>query len=59
MDSQDRSEARAVYRNARQGSQGKGDADNRISQADKDKAPIWCKCIFPRFKDKCKVCNEH
>jgi hypothetical protein len=59
MDEQDRSEARAVYRNARQGSQGKGDADNRISQADKDKAPIWCKCIFPRFKDKCKVCNEH
>ena len=57
MDSQDRSEARAVYRNARQTAGGKGDL-SRISQAEKDKAPIWCKCPLPRFKDKCEVCND-
>ena len=55
MDEQDRSEARAVYRNARQGSQGKGDKPRGTL----DKAPIWCNCFPARFKDKCKVCNEH
>ena len=32
MDAQDKSEKRAEYRNARQGSQGKGYADNRTSR---------------------------
>lgn len=58
MDNQDRSEARAEYRNARQSSTGKGDADTRISQADKDKAVIWCDCFPARFKDKCERCHE-
>jgi len=56
MDSQDKSEARAEYRNARQTSGGKGD-DDRTTQAEKDNAAIWCDCPLPRFKDKCEVCR--
>lgn len=57
MIDQDKSEARATYRNVRQSSTGKGDADNRLTQADKDKAVIWCDCPMPRFKDRCEKCK--
>lgn len=56
MDKQDASEARAVYRNARQTSGGKGD-HFKLTQAEKDSASIWCDCPMPRFKDKCAKCN--
>ena len=52
------SKRKARLSNARQTEGGKGDTD-RIKQADKDRAPIWCNCFPARFKDKCKVCNEH
>ena len=54
MDAQDKSEARATYRNARQTSGGKGDKPRGTL----DNAKIWCDCPMPRFKDKCEVCND-
>ena len=57
MDKMEQSEARAEYRNVRQGAQGKGDSDSRTTQAEKDNAAIWCNCIRKRFKDKCEVCR--
>jgi len=53
MDFQDKSEARATYRNVRQTSGGKGDQFRKL---DMDKASIWCD--HGRFRDKCEVCNE-
>ena len=49
MDSQDKSEARAEYRNARQTTGGKGDVPRGSNDG-----PIWCE--HGRFKDKCKRC---
>ena len=54
MDNMDKSEKRAEYRNARQSSQGKGDADNRTSRREYSNAPLWCE--HGKMKDECKKC---